>query len=149
MRSSMWPPLSTAASQRTLQYSEEQGQKENIKSKIIKRFSSSLNNYCRVGYSKYDTYHDERLFLLQFDCPHITPIFRKAPFSHHPLPQILYRVRILSVPVVLEHFQRSPPIRIQANDEILLAPNSPREDSPCLKLRTLYDSYIELSGTVL
>lgn len=62
----------------------------------------------------------------------------KAPFSHHPLPQILYRVRILSVPVVLEHFQRSPPIRIQANDEILLAPNSPRQDSPTLKSRTLH-----------
>lgn len=124
--------------QRRSERSEEQGQKENIKSKIIKRFSSSLNNYGRVGYSKYDTYHDERLSLLQFDCPHITPIFRKAPFSHHPLAQILYRVRILSVPVVLEHFQRSPPIRIQANDEILLAPNSPREDSPSLKSRTLH-----------
>lgn len=127
--------VATNAAVRTLKSKDK---KKTKKVKIIKRFSSSLNNYCRVGHSKYDTYHDERLFLLQFDCPHITPIFRKAPFSHHPLPQILYRVRILSVPIVLQHFQRSPPIRIQANDEILLAPNSPWEDSPSLKLRTLH-----------
>lgn len=129
-------------------YSEEQGQKENIKSKIIKRFSSSLNNYCRVGYSKYDTYHDERLSLLQFDCPHITPI--ESPlFPSSPPPDSISRQdskRSRRSGTFSEKSAYSNTSKWRDS----FGPQLPQARFAYFEITYItYDSYIELSGTVL